>query len=84
MTGGRGRPVAEYLQLSALEPWPRSGLWSQGACLLIIISRLADRMPPQVYDAASDPDGDPDIDPFDEKDRAGLAVERYMLRKALR
>ena len=38
----------------------------------------------QVYDAASDPDGDPDTDPFDERDRAGLAVERYMLRKALR
>ena len=38
----------------------------------------------QVYDAASDPDGDPDIDPFDERNRAGLAVERYMLRKALR
>ena len=38
----------------------------------------------QVYDAASDPDGDPDVDPFDEKDRAGLAVERYMLRKTRR
>ena len=38
----------------------------------------------QVYDAASDPDGDPDVDPFDEKDRAGLAVERYLLRKSRR